>query len=65
VVSEWTTGYATAVWRCHEHVEESVEAAIRLNADAVVTVTPLAELDHDQHSPDSATRDQPPLRLVR
>ena len=65
VVSEWTTGYATAVWRCHEHVGESVAAAVRLNADAVVTVTPLAELNHDQPGLASATSDQPPLRLVR
>jgi hypothetical protein len=65
VASEWPTGYALAVWRCDDHVGASVEAARRLSPDAVITVTPLATIDHDEPTPDPATRDQPPLRLVR
>jgi hypothetical protein len=65
VASEWPTGYSVAVWRCHDHVGASVETALRLHADAVITVTPLALIDHDEPTPDPSTTDQPPLRLVR
>jgi len=66
VVSECPTGYVTMVWRCHEHLAGSVETAIRVSRDAVVTVTPLAIIDRtNAPSPDSATSGQPPLRPVR
>jgi hypothetical protein len=74
VASEWSTGYATAIWRCHDHIGASVEAALRLSPQAVITVTPLAALDDttedtaeptDEPSPDSPTEDRPSLRLVR
>jgi hypothetical protein len=70
VASEWLTGYARAVWRCHGHLGASVEAALQVSPGAVVTVTPLAAIDHtddhtDEPNPDSPTGDRPSLRLVR
>jgi hypothetical protein len=69
VASEWPTGYAAAIWRCHDHIGASVEAALRLAPQAIVTVTPLTAIDHtddhtDEPSPDSPTGDRPSLRLV-
>jgi hypothetical protein len=65
VAAEWPTGYSAAVWRCHAHLGESVEAAVRLSPGAVITVTPLATIGHpDEPSPDSPSGDRPPLRLV-
>jgi hypothetical protein len=69
VASEWPTGYSMAVWRCADHVSASVEAALRLSPDAVVTITPLAAIDDTledtgEPSPDSPPPDRPPLRLV-
>jgi hypothetical protein len=69
VASEWPTGYATAIWRCHNHVGASVEDALRLSPHAVLTVTPLTAIDHtdyytDEPSPDSPPGDRPSLRLV-
>jgi hypothetical protein len=72
VESEWPTGYASAIWRCHDHVGPSVEAALRLSPQAVVTVTPLAAMktrntteNTGEPSSDAPTGDRPALRLVR
>jgi hypothetical protein len=75
IASEWpTTGYATAIWRCPDHICASVETALHLSPQSVITVTPLAALedtpddtaDHpDEPTPDSPTADRPALRLVR
>jgi hypothetical protein len=71
IASEWpTTGYATAIWRCPDHIGASVEAAHQLSPQSVVTVTPLAAIDDtpdhpDEPIPDSPTGDRPALRLVR
>jgi hypothetical protein len=74
VASEWPTGYATAIWRCHGHLGESVEAAVQLSPHSVVTVTPLEAIENiaaataepaDEPNPDSPTGDRPSLRLVR
>jgi hypothetical protein len=46
IAAEWpTTGYATLIWRCDDHVGASVEAAHRLSPQSVITVTPLAAID--------------------
>jgi hypothetical protein len=65
VAAEWPTGYSVAVWRCHDHAGTSVDAALRLHADAVITVTPLTTIDRNEPAPDSPTTGQPPLRLLR
>jgi hypothetical protein len=69
VASEWPTGYATLIWRCPEHVGASVETALRLSPQSVITVTPLTAIDDtpedtDEPSPDSPPPDRPPLRLI-
>jgi hypothetical protein len=65
VASEWPTGYAMAVWRCHDHVGAAVEAAVRVNHDAVITVTPLATLDHPiEPTPEPDPSAKRSLRLV-
>jgi hypothetical protein len=67
VASEWPTGYALAVWRCHSHLSASVEAALRHSNDAVVTVTPLALSDQtaEPPAPQPPTTTDRSLRLVR
>jgi hypothetical protein len=65
VAVEWPTCYAMAVWRCHDHAGASVEAALRHNADAVITVTPLAITDQaTEPAPDPPTTKRS-LRLIR
>jgi hypothetical protein len=70
VAAEWPTGYPThsmAVWRCNDHVGESVEAALRTSPDAVITVTPLAIADQaaEQPAPEQPASTQRSLHLVR
>jgi hypothetical protein len=74
IASEWPTGYARAIWRCHGHIGESVEAAVRQSPESVVTVTPLTAIDDptedtaehaEEPSPDSSAGGQPSLRLIR
>jgi hypothetical protein len=66
VASEWPTGYAMVVWRCHDHVGASVEDALRYSADAIVTVTPLAQIDQpDDPAPEPPVPTERSLRLVR
>jgi hypothetical protein len=66
VASDWPTGYAMAVWRCHDHIGAAVEAAVRVNRDAVVTVTPVSTLDHAiEPTPEPHPRGERSLRLVR
>jgi hypothetical protein len=74
IASEWPTGYAAVIWRCQDHIGASVDAAVRLSPQSVVTVTPLAAIDNtagntgehaEELSPDSSAGDRPALRLVR
>jgi hypothetical protein len=70
VASEWPTGYpmySMAVWRCNDHVGESVETALRISPDAVITVTPLAIADQaaEQPAPEPPAPTQRSLHLVR
>jgi hypothetical protein len=65
VAAEWPTGYpmhSMAVWRCRDHVGESVETALRISPDAVITVTPLTSADHAPEPPAPTRRS---LHLVR
>jgi hypothetical protein len=69
IASEWPTGYATLIWRCPEHIGASVEAALRLSPQSIITVTPLTAIDDTaedtaEPSPDPPPPDRPPLRLV-
>jgi hypothetical protein len=70
IASEYPTGYATLVWRCPGHVGASVETALQLSPQSVVTVTPLTAIDDTpedtgEPTPDSPPPEHPPLRLVR
>jgi hypothetical protein len=70
VASEWPTGYATAICRCQDHVGASVEAALRISPQAVITVTPLVANEDtaantDEPRLDARTGGRPLLRLVR
>jgi hypothetical protein len=55
------------VWRCDDHVGESVETALRTSPDAVITVTPLAIADQaaEQPAPEQPAPTQRSLHLVR
>jgi hypothetical protein len=69
VASEWPTGYpmhSRAVWRCNDHVGESVETALRISPDAVITVTPLTNADQaPEPAPEPPAPTQRSLQLVR
>jgi hypothetical protein len=66
VASEWPTGYAMAVWRCHDHAGASVEATLRYSTEAVITVTPLAIADQAaQPTPEPPVTAERSPRLIR
>jgi hypothetical protein len=66
VASECPTSHARAVWRCQDHVGAPVEEALRLSADAVVPVTPLALFDQaPEPAPEPPVPAEQYLRLVR
>jgi hypothetical protein len=63
---------------CQDHIGASVEAALQLSPQSMVTVTPLAAIDDitenttedtaehaEEPRPDSSAGDRPSLRLIR